>query len=499
MGKFESQLPVQQQQHQQQNHGLCQGCSMGLSRIGRLFSFKCILVLLLTLSLFLSAIFWVSPSHSKKSGFEARDSIKLSATVQASFKLQKAISLLVPQIPRLEYDINAEIGVPYTKVAILSMHQAGASNWTYVLFGVLSDPINTPINAVSLSVLRSSLIELFLQQSNLTLTTSIFGQPSSFEILKFPGGITVIPEQSASIWMLPQILFNFTLPNSIYEIKENCVELKNQLKLGLHLKASENVYVQVTNKDGSSKDSPVTVQASVLSDVGGLLPQRLKQLAQTITGSPPAKNLGLNNAVFGKVKEISLSSYLNSTLHATPPTLSPAPSPELNDYAGPSISPSPDISPSYSPAPLPCLNCDASSPRPDNMPHHSLPPVSNFPAPSVDSQPPHAGPHCGSKHSPSPVPMPHNDQKSPAFPPHTTTTPPLPTGSRSEMSPSLSPLPSVSYGSRPVQDKGNWKGPVPPPLASPSASPSSSSSTASHQTKQLWLLCFLTLVTLHIL
>lgn len=119
------------------------------------------------------------------------------------------------------------------------MHQAGASNWTDVVFGVLSDPINVPINSLSLSVLKSSLIELFLRQSNLTLTTSIFGQSSAFEILKFQGGITVIPVQSASIWQIPQVLFNFTLLNSISEIQDKLVQLKEQLKFGLHLRPYE--------------------------------------------------------------------------------------------------------------------------------------------------------------------------------------------------------------------------------------------------------------------
>lgn len=127
----------------------------------------------------------------------------------------------------------------FQQVAILSMHQSVASNWTDVVFGVLSDPINVPINPVSLSVLRSSLIELFLQQLNLTLTPSIFGKTSMFEILKFPGGITVIPVQSASIWQIPQILFNFTLNNSISDMLENFIEFKDQLKLGLYLTSYE--------------------------------------------------------------------------------------------------------------------------------------------------------------------------------------------------------------------------------------------------------------------
>lgn len=38
---------------------------------------------------------------------------------------------------------------------------------------------------------------------------------------------------------MQQVLFNFTLHNSISEIKENFVELKEQLNLGLHLRPYE--------------------------------------------------------------------------------------------------------------------------------------------------------------------------------------------------------------------------------------------------------------------
>lgn len=484
MGKIDQQLPL----HQRQIDGAsdsgicCEGCSMGLSRMCRVLNFRCIFVLILSVSVFLSAIFWVLPHHSRKSGFDAADEIKHSATVQAQFRLRKPVSLLVPRIPRLEYDINEEIGVPDTKVAILSMHPAWNSNWTNVMFGYISDPLNVPINIVSLSVLRSSLIELFLQRINLTLTTSTFGQPSSFEILKFPGGITVIPEQSVSIWQIPQIFFNFTLPNSIYEIKENFVELKEQLTLGLHLTPDENIYAQVTNGNGSTRDPPVTVQVSVLSDLGSIVPQRLKQLAQTITGSP-AKNLGLNNTVFGRVKQISLSSYLNSTLHAPPPTPSPAPSPEQNDYAEPSYPPSPAISPSYAPAPLPrfrhlppCFNCDTSSPSdgsypaspsPANGPHHSLPPKSNAPAPSpIDTHSPCPSPHCGSEISPIPFSPSQSNPLSPTLSPHSLTPCPPPMAPTSQTAPGLSPLPVVAYSSSSGQDKEKGKSSAPPPTSS---------------------------------
>lgn len=119
------------------------------------------------------------------------------------------------------------------------MHQSIPPNCTDVVFGVLSDPMNSSINPVSLSVLKSSLIELFLKQINLTLTSSIFGNASIFEILKFPGGLTVIPVQSAYIWQMPEILFNFTLNNSISEVLENFDDFKDELKFGLRLNSDE--------------------------------------------------------------------------------------------------------------------------------------------------------------------------------------------------------------------------------------------------------------------
>ncbi|XVF45752.1 hypothetical protein PTKIN_Ptkin02bG0231400 [Pterospermum kingtungense] len=479
MGKNEDQNLQQREQglesgnNQGPEHHPGGRCWMVLSSVSNEFSFRCVFVLFLSLSVLLPGIFWILPFRFRNSGFDAKQAIKLSAPVHAYFKLQKPVPELVQHIEKLEYDIYEEIGVPNTKVAILSMHQSGASNFTDVVFGVLSDPISSPINPVSLSVLRSSLIELFLQQSNLTLTTSIFGQPSEFEILKFPGGITIIPLQSASIWQITQILFNFTLNNSISEIEDKFIELKDQLKYGLRLRSYENLFVQLTNKNGSTISSPVIVQASVMLDnFGSLLPQRLKQLAQTITDSP-AKNLGLNNSVFGKVKSISLSSYLKGTLHATPPSPSPAPSP------GPSISPHPTFLPTHSPASSPkkhhrhhCSKCKAASPShhsPLHSPAHgsglypSSPP-SISPAPSSPvTHPPFPCPYSRRVFPPSSSPKSHSNPVS--------NHPPL-TSPRSHLSPSLPPLPSVSYRSQPGPSTDNMQGPVSAPIT-PSRQPPS--------------------------
>ncbi|GMJ03612.1 hypothetical protein HRI_004030400 [Hibiscus trionum] len=490
MGKNEDNL---QQREQSIESGNSQGNPGFLcGRFWNEFSFRCVFVLFLGLSVLLSGIFWFIPSRSVKSGFDAKQALKLSAPVHAYFTLEKPVSELVRNIEKLEYDIFEEIGVPDTKVAILSMHQSGASNSTYVVFGVLPDPVNRPINNVSLSVLRSSLIELFLRHSNLTLTTSIFGRPSDFEILKFPGGITVTPLPSASIWQKSQILFNFTLYNSISEIDDKFIELMDQLKYGLKLRSYENLFVQLTNRNGSTMSSPVIVQAAVMSDgFGSLLPQRLKQLAQTIIGSP-AKNLGLNNSVFGKVKSISLSSYLKGTLHPTPPTPSPAPSP------GPSMSRHPTFSPTHSPASAP------------KKPHLTVAPSGHGPirspgpgSGSYPTFPPLISPKPSSSPTHLPPPCPYSR---PAIPPRssprshssrTSNRPPL-MSPPSKLSPDQPPLPSVSYGSHPGQGMDSTKGPVSAPHAQSPPAQSPSSIAADVLPNELWLSAFLGFLTFHL-
>ncbi|GER24687.1 hydroxyproline-rich glycoprotein family protein [Striga asiatica] len=376
MGKADNQrLPVVQPSNSGSASATffpCRRCAMGCFRLS---SVKCGVVLALSLAAFLSAFFWLLPIRYRQAGFDAKDSIKLSATVQSYFKLQKPVHELVPYVARLEYDINDEIGVPSSKVAVLSMHQAELPNQTYVVFGFLPDPINSTMNIVALTLLKSSLIDLFLEQYNLTLTSSIFGEPSSFEILKFPGGFTIIPEQ---VNLITQPLMNFTLNSSIYDIKENLKELKDQLRFGLHLMPNEVVYIQVTSRHGSTKDSPVTVEASVASDKGTILPERLIQLAQIITGSPPTENLGLDHSIFGKVKEISLSSFLNHSLYAPTPAPIPTPTPSP-DY--------PAFAPQIPPSLPPSSNCH--SPSPISYPEQISPNLSPQPVLRPQSSPGH--------------------------------------------------------------------------------------------------------------
>lgn len=182
------------------------------------------------------------------------------------------------------------------------------------------------------------------------------------------------------------------------------------------------VYIQVTNKHGSTKDPPVMVEALVASDIP-IQPERLRQLAQIITGTPSRENLGLDHSVFGKVKEISLSSFLNHSLYApaptpTPtstPTPSPSPSPERTYHTGPSYSPA--LSPNSRHALPPCPTCYAyePSPSPNNAPQHSLYPNSGSPTPLAQGCQ-----HGGYDDSPSPSPTSHPGQISPNPSPRST-------------------------------------------------------------------------------
>ncbi|KAL0316721.1 UNVERIFIED_CONTAM: hypothetical protein Sradi_5550300 [Sesamum radiatum] len=237
-----------------------------------------------------------------------------------------------------------------TKVEIISLESSAGSNITKVVFAVESD-------VTTQSLIRASFMSLVTHQSFLHLTESLFGDPFSFEVLKFRGGITASPEQKAFLMQSVQILFNFTLNFSIDQIINNFDELRSQLKTGLHLAPYENLYIRLTNLKGSTIAPPTTVQSQVLLRVGiNPSKSRLKQLAQTITGSH-TKNLGLDNTVFGRVKQVSLSSILQHSLGSdgSSPSPSPSPSPMANSHhqhrghhhhdvsLSPGIAPSPSI------------------------------------------------------------------------------------------------------------------------------------------------------------
>lgn len=102
---------------------------------------------------------------------------------------------------------------------------------TLVEFDVLPDPINTSISARSMHALRKNLIQLTLQQLNLSLTPSIFGDPLCIQMLGFPGGITIEfePLQDNSTVEVVQPIFNVTLDRSIRQLRGLIEEMKEDL------------------------------------------------------------------------------------------------------------------------------------------------------------------------------------------------------------------------------------------------------------------------------
>ncbi|XP_039786079.1 uncharacterized protein LOC120652353 isoform X4 [Panicum virgatum] len=248
------------------------------------------------------------------------------------------ISELSGNKSKLEYDIFEEIGINNSVVSVLSLDPTGESNWTTVTFGVWPYPSNFTLSPTELSIMRSSLVSLVIRQSILYLTPSLFGNSSSFEILRFPGGITIIPPQTAFVPQKPDGLFNFSLNFPIDVVQDKLSELKAQMKSGLFLNEHEILYVTLTNLYGSTVAPPTIVQASVLLAVGADNKppslQRLKQLAQTLRNSSSG-NLGLNHSVFGRVKQISLSSYLQHSLNNSGNAHSPSPAPQTYNQPPP--------------------------------------------------------------------------------------------------------------------------------------------------------------------
>ncbi|KAL0911541.1 hypothetical protein M5K25_019689 [Dendrobium thyrsiflorum] len=309
-------------------------CSPSRS-VGRIVSRRCIAALLFGVAVLLSGILWLPPFFRRGSGAGGIDrDPQYGADVVASFRLQKPISLLNANIAKLQYDIFNEIGVPNTSVAVIYLDPFRI-NTTDVVFGVWPYPKNLNIST-GLSILKSSFVSLVLQQSTLHLTTPLFGSSYFFQILEFPGGITIVPPQIAFLLQKEHMLFNFTLNFPIYQVQDKVDELKDQMKFGLHLKSYEILFVKLTNTKGSTVAPPTVIEASIMLAVGNNQPSvpRLKQLAQTIRNSS-AGNLGLNHTVFGRVKQIRLSSFLQRSLNGgvgSSSSPSPAPQPRVDAH-----------------------------------------------------------------------------------------------------------------------------------------------------------------------
>ncbi|KAJ8570303.1 hypothetical protein K7X08_037275 [Anisodus acutangulus] len=316
----------------------CRGCC----RFKGLVSFKCVFVLMLGMGVLVSAVFLLPFFKNGNLRDLDLDNKYKGHDIVASFMLEKPVSFVRDNILQLADDIFDELSVSNTKVDIISLENITGSNITEVVFAVDSEVKNTRVSLTALSLVRSEL----------ETTAPLFGDPFSFDVLKFRGGITVSPKQSGFPMQQVQILFNFTLNFSIDEIQDNFHELKSQLKSGLHLSSYENLYMSLTSRRGSTVDPPTIVQCKVLLAVGmNPSSSRLKQLVHTIGSN--SGNLGLNNTVFGRVKQVSLSSFLPHSRgsNSGSPSPSPAPLPHPHHHhhhnrdstLAPAISPAPKV------------------------------------------------------------------------------------------------------------------------------------------------------------
>ncbi|GAB2267086.1 hypothetical protein Dimus_002069 [Dionaea muscipula] len=480
------------------------------------FRSRCLLVLLLGFAVFLSALFWLPPflNYSDLDDPDLDPRFR-GHEIVASFKLQKPISLLQDNTEQLKADILDEIEVPDAKVVILSLEGSYGpkSNITSVVFGIDPETKYSPLSSAAQSLIRDSFESLVLRQSSLKLTTSLFGVPYFFEVLRFPGGITVTPPQIAFLLQKFQISFNFTLNFSIYQIQENFSELRSQLRAGLRLASYENLYISLTNSRGSTVAPPVTVQSYVVMAVG-ITPSkmRLKQLAQTIKDSH-GRNLGLNHTVFGKVKQVSLSSILQHLLNGsdsssgtgTTSDYAPAPSPILlshhhhhhqhpHHHHHNQQDPDARLAPASTPSPLPLSRPQpamgpaaskmAATPPVESSSHAAGPPSCRFGLKRRQ----HTAPQTTKGSSPAPAVAPEISpyHSAPILPPpRPQAKPPAPVF---QPIPSSSPLPHVIFAHADPQS-GRVKNSEPPRKkeASFAPSPTTSSDTAHTQTVP-WLL-----------
>ncbi|CAN8279625.1 unnamed protein product [Cochlearia groenlandica] len=404
----------------------CSDCCCVSDQICRCFSLRCVSILVFSAALLLSALFLLPPFF----GLTDRDDLVdldprfKDHRIVASFDVEKPVSFLEDNLLQLENDIIDEISFPMTKVKVLVLERLNSLNRTMVIFAIDPEKEYSKIPAEIESLIKAAFETLVQKQLSFRLTESLFGQPFLFEVLKFPGGITVIPSQPIFPLQKSQLLFNFTLNFSIYQIQSNFEELASQLKKGINLSPYENLYITLSNLRGSTVSPPTIVHSSVLLAFG--TSSRLKQLAQTITSSH-SKNLGLNHTVFGKVKQVSLSSVLPHSPSTPSSSPSPSPQPETHQHyhhhhhhhhhheLAPEPSPSPptkSVAPATAPtkpSPKPLRNppCPYEKRRPKGnnaMNHHTRPP-SPMPAPQR-SQPHTPTPHQSQPHAPAPKPTP---------------------------------------------------------------------------------------------
>lgn len=131
------------------------------------------------------------------------------------------------------------------QVVVLFVEPVPGQNVSKVFFAIDPNADSPRISIAAQSLIRASFSYLVSHQLSLRLTTSLFGDTFLFEVIRFHGGITIIPPQSAYLMQKVQIYFNFTLNFSIEQIQDSFYELTSQLKSGLHLSPYEVLFFKI--------------------------------------------------------------------------------------------------------------------------------------------------------------------------------------------------------------------------------------------------------------
>lgn len=216
-------------------------CRCRCFRIRKLVGVRCVLVLVVSVAVFLSAAFWLPPFISLADRRNLHGGSRFKGhDIVASFIVNKSASLLEDNKFQLTNEIFDEIDAPSSKVGIWSLDPLPGPNKTRVVFTVDPEDKHTEMSSAVISLIRASFTTLVIRPSILHLTSSsLFGDPYSFEVLKFKGGITIIPQQTAFPLQKEQAKFSFKLNFPIYQIQSNFKELTSQLKSGLYLTSFE--------------------------------------------------------------------------------------------------------------------------------------------------------------------------------------------------------------------------------------------------------------------
>ncbi|KAG0496057.1 hypothetical protein HPP92_000748 [Vanilla planifolia] len=164
------------------------------------------------------------------------------------------------------------------------------------------------------------------------LLSAIFWLPPFFRHGSASGGADLGSQYDVDV------MASFILQKPISVLDANVAKLQYDIFDEIGVPNTTILIVRLTNINGSTVNPPTVVETSIVLTVGNNQPSvpRLKELAKNIRNSS-AGNLGLNHTIFGRVKQIHLSSFLQHSLSSGTgisfsPSLAPQPSSGLHHH-----------------------------------------------------------------------------------------------------------------------------------------------------------------------